>query len=112
MPGQTSSMPPLPVISSMRLRTTSIHDGTPDRFVTLHDMVSRARRSIFVSHSPSKATSLDGTRMRLTSGLMFCMSTAERSPTRLPSGLGCLLKLPPRISPLPEKKRLAGLIPR
>ena len=82
--GHTSSMVFLPLISSTRSRTESIHDGTPDMFVTFLLTVSWAMRSRFTSKSESSAVFFFGTRTRLASGLIFSMSMAERSPTSEP----------------------------
>ena len=65
--------------------TESIHEGTPLRLVTFLCRVSRAMRSRFTSKSPSSAVCFFGTRTRFTKGLMFSMSMALRSPTRLPA---------------------------
>lgn len=57
--------------SRTRLISTSIHEGTPDKLVTLTGMVLLAIASILVSHSLIKAIFLLGTRMKLISGLTF-----------------------------------------
>ena len=67
--------------------TESIHEGTPLRLVTFLVSVSWAMRSRFTSKSPSSAVCFFGTRTRFTIGLMFSISIALRSPTRLPSTL-------------------------
>ena len=62
-------------------RTDIIHDGTPLRFVTFFPMASRAMRSRFSSKSLSSAVFFFGMRTRFTSGLMFSIRMALRSPT-------------------------------
>ena len=85
--GHTSSMCFLPVISSTRTSTDSIHEGTPDRLVTFCLMVSCAMRSRFTSKSESRAVCFFGVRTRFTSGLIFSMRMALRSPTSEPDKL-------------------------
>ena len=79
--GHTSSRCSLPLNSRTRTRTLSIHDGTPEMLVTFLFIVSRAMRSRFSSKLLMSAVSFLGTRMKLTSGLMFSMRMALRSPT-------------------------------
>ena len=73
----------MPVSSITRVSTESIHEGTPLRLVTFLFIVSRAMRSRFTSKSDSSAVCLHGTLTMFASGLMFSISMALRSPTRL-----------------------------
>ena len=77
----------MPESSITRLSTDSIHDGTPLMLVTFLCSVSRAMRSRFTSKSASSAVGFLGTRTMLARGLMFSMSIALRSPTRLSATL-------------------------
>ena len=85
--GHTSSRRSLPDSSSTRTNTLSIHEGTPEMLVTFLLRHSRAMRSRFTSKSLSSAVCFFGTRTRFTSGLMFSMRMALRSPTSEPATL-------------------------
>ena len=85
--GHTSSRCFLPVISIMHDSTDIIHDGTPLILVTFLFIASRAMRSRFISKSLISAVCFFGTRTRFTSGLMFSISMALRSPTSEPGRL-------------------------
>ena len=96
--GHISSRLCFPVFSSICLMSTSIQDGTPERLLTFAWMVSRAMASILGSKCSIKAVCLLGTRTKFTSGLIFSMRMAERSPTRLWLVFRLGAWLPPRIS--------------
>ena len=85
--GHTSSRCFLPEISSTLISTESIHEGTPEMFVTFFFIVSCAILSRFTSKSDSSAVCFFGPLTRFASGLMFSMRMAERSPTSEPCTL-------------------------